>query len=141
MAKAIAQLLRPIDCLTLTGTLGAGKTTFMQHLGKALQVEEDITSPTFTILQHYQAMLPAGDKTPLYHMDAYRLESSEECTELGIEEMLENGVLCIEWPEICEDWLPADRIALTLELGEQSRRATVHCPSRQQQLDGLLKTL
>lgn len=90
--------------LLLDGTLGAGKTTFVKGLAKALNIDENITSPSFTIISEY-----LGDM-PLYHMDLYRIDSVEEFEMIGPEEMLEgNGISVIEWAEKAEDFSRTER--------------------------------
>lgn len=92
--KILQKLQHPL--LLLQGNLGAGKTTFTQHLLKSLGSNEVVSSPTYTLVNEYQV---AGKK--IFHFDLYRLQSSEEALDFGIEEYLENGHLCIiEWPEI-----------------------------------------
>lgn len=131
LAKIIASSLKPRDCLTLTGTLGAGKTTFMQYVLKELGYEGKVTSPTFVLVQEYPVYLPDNQATILYHMDAYRLEQASECHEIGLPEMLNSGILCIEWPEICADWLPKDRINLTITIEGGRRFAIVETSNRE----------
>ncbi|GIV30009.1 MAG: tRNA (adenosine(37)-N6)-threonylcarbamoyltransferase complex ATPase subunit type 1 TsaE [Bacteroidia bacterium] len=82
----------------LKGTLGAGKTTFVQEFGKVLQVKEHITSPTFSIMHEYHF-----DGGTIYHFDLYRINNDRELKELGFEHFLEEGRYClIEWPEMVE---------------------------------------
>lgn len=109
-----SKLMSPI-VITLEGDLGAGKTTFTKGLGKGLGVKRVITSPTFTIIKEYTGRLP------LYHIDAYRLEYSEE--NLGIEEyILSDGVTVIEWAQFIDDLIPADKLEIKINyLGEDQR--------------------
>ncbi len=103
--------------LTLHGTLGAGKTTFVKGIAKALGIKENITSPSFTIISEY-----AGDLT-LYHMDLYRLDSIEEFEMIGPEEMLEGrGVSVIEWAEKAEEIFPERTISVTFSIEEGGER-------------------
>ncbi len=111
------------DIITLSGDLGAGKTTLTQAIGRGLQVPEDyyITSPTFSLIHEYPGRLP------MYHLDLYRLSHIEEIEELGLEEiMYGEGVTIIEWPDRLAEVMPVDYldIALTL-LDENSRLATI----------------
>lgn len=93
--------------ITLSGDLGAGKTTFTQGLAKGLQIKKTVSSPTFTILKIYQGRLP------LYHFDAYRLEGSDE--DLGFEEMIDgDGVAVIEWPQYMEREIPVERLEIII---------------------------
>lgn len=136
LAQAMACVLQPIDCLTLCGTLGAGKTTFMRHLIHAMQPDHartEVISPTFMLVQDYNVQLSNTENSTLYHLDAYRLEDASECEEIGLTDMLETGILCIEWPEICSEWLPKQRINLTLNLEGTQRVATIIFPSTRKQ--------
>jgi tRNA threonylcarbamoyladenosine biosynthesis protein TsaE len=88
-----------------------GKTTFVKGIARALHIREEITSPSFTIMTVYQGRLP------LYHIDLYRLEDSDEIEDLGIEEFLYgDGVSVIEWGERAMALLPKDRIEVSLSL-------------------------
>lgn len=85
--------------LLLKGNLGAGKTTFTQFLLKNLGSEDEVNSPTYSIVNEYQT--PQGK---VYHFDLYRLKNIDEVYDIGIEEYLDNAYLCIiEWPEVYED--------------------------------------
>ena len=103
------------------GNLGSGKTTCIRGLCSGLNSQEIVTSPTFTIINEYQA------KIPIYHFDFYRLSSYDELHDLGFEEYLYGeGVCLIEWPEIVEHNLPANRyeihLAWRIENGWEFRR-------------------
>ncbi|ROH97983.1 tRNA (adenosine(37)-N6)-threonylcarbamoyltransferase complex ATPase subunit type 1 TsaE [Chryseobacterium daecheongense] len=85
--------------LLLKGNLGAGKTTFTQFLLKKLGSEDEVSSPTYSIVNEYQT--PQGK---VYHFDLYRLKNIDEVYDIGIEEYLDNAFLCIiEWPEVYEE--------------------------------------
>lgn len=114
----LASLIKPGMLITLSGDLGAGKTTFTKYLGKGLGVKKTINSPTFTILKIYQ-----GTSMPVYHIDAYRLEGITQ--DLGFEEYFEDdGVCVIEWPHFIESQLPEERlhIDITRVEGEDEKR-------------------
>ncbi|SDO15626.1 tRNA (adenosine(37)-N6)-threonylcarbamoyltransferase complex ATPase subunit type 1 TsaE [Alkalicoccus daliensis] len=116
LAAKLGAILQQGDVITLSGDLGAGKTTFTKALAKALGVKKNVNSPTFTIMKEYQGDLP------FYHMDAYRLEDSME--EMGLEEYIEgDGVLVIEWPEMIEDQLPETYLALQLHYTGETQRS------------------
>ena len=97
LAKAFAKVLKPPMVVLLTGDLGAGKTTFVKDVVFALGCEDLVTSPTFTLLNTYNA------KFPVYHFDMYRLSSAEEAMNVGFEEYFDkntlDGVCFVEWPE------------------------------------------
>ncbi len=114
LAEKIALALKGEGCLCLSGDLGAGKTTFTKALGKALGIEDVITSPTFQIMKIYEG------NTMLYHIDAYRLEGVNQ--DLGFEEELEDsGVKVIEWYDYIADVLPKERLEIAIEIHQDER--------------------
>lgn len=118
LARKLALLLRPNDVITLTGDLGAGKTTFTQGFGEGLGVKRIINSPTFTIVKEYQ-----GEK-PLYHIDAYRLEDSEE--DIGFDEYFNgHGITVVEWPQFIEPFLPDERLEISIEKTNQENERQI----------------
>lgn len=113
LAAAVAGLVRGGDILLLAGELGAGKTCFTQGFGAALGVDEQITSPTFTLLRPYD-----GTVLQLLHADVYRLEHLQEIVDLGITEQVDgDAVAVIEWGDMAEPVLPADFLEIRLEYG------------------------
>ena len=119
LGERLADRLKPGDVVLLEGNLGAGKSELARGIARGLEVQETVTSPSFTILNVYES-----GRVPLYHFDWYRLESSEELYELGMDEYLGgNGIALVEWPEMCQDALPEEclRIRITAT-GENSRR-------------------
>ena len=111
LARALAPLVRRGDMIALEGDLGAGKTTFARALVHALGVDEDVPSPTFSLVQIYEA---AGADGPLevWHFDLYRLNDPDEVWELGFEEARTNGIALVEWPERLGPHMPGDRLHL-----------------------------
>ena len=108
-----------------TGEMGAGKTTFINALSRALGVEEDPTgSPTFAIINEYRSDTTAE---LIYHFDLYRLENLEQAFDIGVEDYLDSGALClIEWPDRIEDILPDDTVRVNIEvLPDGARRLTI----------------
>lgn len=94
--EALAPQLSAGDVLLLEGELGAGKTAFVRGLARGLGLQsEDVTSPTFTLIQEYRG---AGSALVLYHADLYRL-SPREVDDLGLGELSEEGILAVEWPD------------------------------------------
>ena len=108
--------------ILLYGNLGAGKTTLTKAILAQLGVTEPITSPTFNIVSSYQ--LPTGEQ--IHHFDLYRINSIDELYEIGFEEYLDSGKLClIEWPEIAEPLYPAEVLNVHIETTENGRNYLV----------------
>lgn len=121
--ESFGRALQPGDILFLSGPLGAGKTTLTQGLARALNVREDVTSPTFVLINEYQSA------PPLLHLDAYRLEnlSWDELRDAGLEDFLgrTDAVRVIEWPSIIADWLPRADWEITISIEGAGRRVEV----------------
>ncbi len=117
VAGVIAEVLDHGDLIVLSGDLGSGKTAFTKALGASLGVDEPITSPTFTLVREY-----AG-RIPLHHLDVYRLDDLGEVVDLGLSELLDEGVTVIEWGAAIAPSLPLDFIEVRLELTEDSPQA------------------
>jgi tRNA threonylcarbamoyladenosine biosynthesis protein TsaE len=113
-ARDFAITLRPHDIVLLQGDLGLGKSVFSRAVIRALTGIEDldVPSPTFTLLQTYDA--PKGE---IYHFDLYRLKSPEELYEIGWEDALGGGILLIEWPDKLEHLKPKTFIEVDLKMG------------------------
>lgn len=110
------------------GEMGAGKTTFIRQLCRALGVEDDLAnSPSFSIINEYRS-----DSTAelMYHFDLYRLESVDEALEIGVEDYFDSGALCLlEWPERIEPLLPDDTVTVEITVNpDDSRTLTVNTP-------------
>ena len=101
----------------MQGTLAAGKTTITKGIAAALGVQETVTSPTFTLISEYEG------KMPLYHMDVYRLDSTEDFINLGTDDMIYGkGVSVIEWSEKIMEELPSSTIIIKLEAQQDGSR-------------------
>ena len=100
VGKEVGKILKSGDVVLLHGDLGAGKTTLVKGIAKALKIKENIVSPTFTLMQTYKIEKKSDIKN-LVHIDTYRLENEEELIEIGIEDYLgDSSTIClIEWPE------------------------------------------
>jgi len=109
LAAAVADVLGDGDLIVLTGDLGAGKTCFTQGLGRALSIDEAITSPTFVLLAVYEGRLR------LNHLDVYRLDDPTDVLDLDLPELAERGVTVIEWGEKIAPALGADRLTIELQ--------------------------
>lgn len=110
IGSALGSQLRAGDVVVLTGDLGTGKTVVAQGIAAALGVDEPVVSPTFTLLREYAGRLP------FRHLDVYRLDHVQEVIDLGLAEMLDDGVVVVEWGEGVRELLPPDRIEVTLAL-------------------------
>lgn len=121
LGKRLSLLLKPGNVITLEGDLGAGKTTFTKGIAEGLGITDVISSPTFTIIKEYKGELA------LYHMDAYRLEYSEE--DLGFDEYFDGeGVSVVEWATFIEDFLPEERLDVKIKYKDEETRVIQFAP-------------
>jgi tRNA threonylcarbamoyladenosine biosynthesis protein TsaE len=119
LGAAVAGALQKGDAICLSGPLGAGKSVLARGLIRALSPgEADIPSPTFTLVQVYP-----GPRFPVAHFDLYRLKSSDEAWELGLDEALREGAAVIEWPDRLGHHLPHDRLDIELSPDGDARHA------------------
>ena len=118
-AKKFADALGENRIVAFYGSMGAGKTTFISALCRYFGVEDDVCSPTFTIVNEYRA----ADGESIFHFDFYRIDSLKEAVDIGFEEYLYSGSLClIEWPEKVEALLPEDTLNVKITAtGDDSR--------------------
>jgi tRNA threonylcarbamoyladenosine biosynthesis protein TsaE len=115
----LAQILKPGDMLALRGGLGAGKTVFARALVNAVAPhEEEVPSPTFTLVQVYDAQSPA-----IWHFDLYRLEKQQDVLELGWDDARRGAVAVVEWPDRLGSLLPKDRLDITIDFVADSETA------------------
>lgn len=124
-AKELGENAKKGSVYCLSGDLGAGKTAFAQGFARGLGINNDVTSPTFTIMCVYE-----DGRLPFYHFDAYRLSDGSELEAIGADEYFYgDGVCLIEWPEMIEGYIPESAIPVKLEKdfnkGENYRRITV----------------
>ncbi len=119
LGKKIAQNFKFGDIYVLTGDLGAGKTKLTQGILSYYNMEKEISSPTFTIVNEYQT-----DNFPIFHFDVYRLSDSDEFLSIGGEEYFEKGVCIIEWGELIKDILPKHytQIEIKKDFENENRR-------------------
>ncbi len=117
LGEKIGRLLKKGDIIAMQGTLAAGKTTITKGIAKALGITDTITSPTFCLISEYQGSMP------LYHMDVYRLDGTEDFINLGTDDMLYgDGVSIIEWSEKIMDELPSNTIVLKITPQDDGKR-------------------
>ena len=124
-AEEFVALMGDETVYAFTGEMGAGKTTFINALCRALGVEDDHTgSPTFAIVNEYRSDTTAE---LIYHFDLYRIENLEQSFDIGVEDYLDSGALCcIVWPDRIDDILPDDTVRINIEvLPDGGRRLTV----------------
>lgn len=121
IAAEFAKTLQPGDVVLLYGEMGVGKTVFTNGLCRALCACDYATSPTFTVVNEYD-----GGDFPVYHFDMYRIEDEDELYELGFDEYLNSGGICIiEWPENIPNWLPKKHIRVDILKDSETERTIV----------------
>ena len=121
LGEKLAKILTPGTILAYRGDLGAGKTAFTRGLARGLDCREQVTSPTYTIVNEY-----LGGKLPLFHFDMYRLRCADDLFDIGWDDYLERGGVCaVEWSE--NVWEAMENpITVTIEkIGDNSRRITI----------------
>src|SRR5579859_4987660 len=112
LGARLGELAQPGDLITLSGTLGAGKTAFASGFGQGWGAKEPVNSPTFVFVHEHHR---AADPVRLYHLDCYRLRDESDAESIGLSDMLaDNAVLLIEWPERIALHLPIERLAIHL---------------------------
>lgn len=133
LGESLARVLQKGEAVCLSGPLGAGKSVLARAMVRALCPDEaEVPSPTFTLVQFYQA-----PHFPLAHFDLYRLTSADEAYEIGLDEALREGAALIEWPERLGHHLPHDRLDIEISLDGETRRArlTPHGAWRERPLE------
>ena len=121
VGEALAKILTPGTVIAYRGDLGAGKTAFTRGLARGLGATEQVTSPTYTIVNEY-----LSGEMPLFHFDMYRLRSADELFDIGWDDYLDRGGVCaVEWSENVSDALEDPVIVNIEKLGEDSRCITV----------------
>ena len=135
--KKLASFLKKGDILVLTGELGSGKTKLTEGILTYYGLEDEISSPTFTIVNEY-----VKDNAKIFHFDVYRLEDSSEFYAIGGEEYFENGICIIEWGEIIQDALPKDYIHIKFERNDADENIRIlNITSYGEKYDELLNKL
>jgi tRNA threonylcarbamoyladenosine biosynthesis protein TsaE len=109
VGEVLASALQPRDAVLLTGELGAGKTTFVQGVARGLGIEDQVVSPTFTLIKEYSGRLDVA------HVDVYRLDRVQDVVDLGLDELGQGeDVLLVEWGDVVEELLPVQRLRVEL---------------------------
>jgi tRNA threonylcarbamoyladenosine biosynthesis protein TsaE len=110
LGQKLGTVLKPGHVISFSGSLGSGKTTMIKGICAGLDVQETVTSPTFTLINEYSG------RVPVYHFDFYRIQEPEELTDLGLEEyFFGDGICLIEWPNVASQWLPTHHLRVTLQ--------------------------
>jgi len=125
-AQDFAKKLTGNQILALDGELGSGKTTFVQGLAKGLNIDDNITSPTFVIYKKYKTQNKKIKN--FYHFDLYRIQDPQEILDLGFEEIINdpNSIIAIEWSEKIKDILPQNTIHINFEyINKDSRKIKI----------------
>ena len=120
----LGRMLQNGDVLCFSGDLGSGKTTFIQGIAQGWGSVDQVTSPTFVLVNEYYRM----DGSTLFHMDAYRIDSTLEAEELDIDRMLHQGVLVVEWAERIDTVLPKERLTIKMAWVADEQRSLVMVP-------------
>lgn len=113
--KKLASFLKKGDTLVLSGDLGSGKTKLTEGILTYYGLENEISSPTFTIVNEY-----IKEDTKIFHFDVYRLEDSSEFYEIGGDEYFENGICLIEWGELIDDAIPKDHLKIQISKSDEN---------------------
>lgn len=118
-AREFLRQTQGVTVYAFYGRMGAGKTTFISAVCSVLGVGDEVASPTFTIVNEYRA----SDGTPVFHFDFYRIEKLSEVLDIGYEEYLDSGGICLmEWPEKIEELLPEDALRVSIVEEEDGSR-------------------
>ena len=135
--KKLASYLHPKDVIVLSGELGSGKTKFTEGFLSYFGLENEISSPTFTIVNEY-----CKNDINIYHFDVYRLEDSSEFYEIGGEEYFEKGICLIEWGELIKDVLPKDYLEITFSKNVENENCRIlNLTSHGSKFDKLIENL
>jgi len=122
VAEALVESMNKANVFAFFGSMGAGKTTFIQSICEVLGVENVVNSPTFAIVNEY--VHPNGD--PIFHFDFYRLNSPDEAVDIGYHEYVESGYLCLmEWPEKIENLLPENCVYVYIKSEDNTGLRTI----------------
>ena len=137
LGKNLATLLNTGDVVVLSGELGSGKTKFTEGFLTYFNLEDEISSPTFNIVNEYKK-----HNINIYHFDVYRLEDVSEFYEIGGEEYFENGICLIEWGELIKDALPKDFISIEItKVDENENKRFFNITSHGEKYDKILECL
>lgn len=120
LGQRLGQLLRAGDVVAIDGGLGSGKTVLVKGMAIGLGIAEEVTSPTFTIVNEYYGRIP------LYHFDVYRLENPQQLYDIGYEEyFFDQGVTVIEWAQLIRDLLPKQYLQISINVGANENQRII----------------
>ena len=137
IAYKLASKLKTGDVVLLIGDLGAGKTKFVEGFLSFWNLQNEISSPTFTIVNEYKT-----NDTNIYHFDVYRLENQDEFYEIGGQEYFENGISLIEWGNLIEDIIPKDYLKISFEKDlDNPNLRTITFESNSENLENIIKEI
>ena len=132
LGEKLGNLLYMPEIILLTGDLGTGKTIFVKGIARGLDINDNVNSPSYTLIKEYEGRLP------LYHMDLYRLDDESDLYNIGFEEYLnDDGVVVIEWPELARELLPFRCIAIDIKIDKDNNRE-IEIEAREEIKKGLL---
>ena len=138
LGRTLGQHLTGGDVICLSGDLGTGKTALTRGIGAGWNAHEPITSPTFTLVHEHHR---ARDNQILYHIDCYRLASASDAWSIGLEDLLYgHDPVVLEWAENVQDWLPPERLWITLAFLDSTRRH-IHLTAAGERYRALLAAL
>ena len=121
VSKHLAELVSEEKIILFSGEMGAGKTTLIKEFCKYLEVQNEVSSPTFSLVNEYESKVG-----PVYHFDLYRIQSEEELYDIGYEDYFYSGYLClVEWPEMASGIIPANHISVKIRVENDQRIITV----------------
>lgn len=132
----LGKILEGGDVISLTGDLGAGKTTLTKSIGKGLEVDDYITSPTFALINEYKG------RVDVYHFDVYRLDDVESLYDLGYEDYFySDGVTIVEWGDKIKEYLPQDVINIHIDKGKDLDERIITINGQGERFDLIVKEL
>ncbi|MCB0754533.1 MAG: tRNA (adenosine(37)-N6)-threonylcarbamoyltransferase complex ATPase subunit type 1 TsaE [Flavobacteriales bacterium] len=121
VCKYLAEFIKENKIILFSGEMGAGKTTLIKEFCKYLKVDDEVSSPTFSLVNEYKSSVG-----PVYHFDLYRIRSEEELYDIGYEDYFFSGYLClVEWPEMAPGIIPENHILVKIQVENDQRIITV----------------
>ena len=135
VGEIIGSVANASDLILLIGQLGSGKTIFTRGIGDGLGVEGRVASPTFVIVRWHRGRIP------LYHVDLYRIETSRDVDELGLEEYFNDGVCVVEWADRSLEIFPIERLTVQLYYGDNPEQRVMHVEGEGERYENIVGVL